>query len=404
MTSVAWWLSLALLASGCGGLGGVGYLMRAGWSEARILLARRPITALLREPELEPGLRARLELALAVREFAAGPLGLSVGESYTTFAEVERDATVYVLSAARRDRLVGHTWWYPLVGRLPYRGFFDRAAAEKAGRQLAARDLDVEVRPAVAFSTLGWFADPLLSSAVAGSPVSVAETIVHELFHATLYVPGAAAFNESAATFAGHRGAIAFFCGGPGDDAARCTEARQQWTVTRARGRLLGRFAARLRSLYAAGLSAPRRERIRARLAGMAAAALVRHGLGRQGELVPPNNAHLLGELLYTTELDAFDRLAAGDADLGAALAGLVRDVRGAPDPFTVVRALATRAEQRYSAGACRSRVADRGSPLTGCSGGSPAGSASWVMTWPTGHTSEAAPWWPAPGARGGSS
>src|SRR5205823_2574799 len=83
---------------------------RAGWAEARLLLRRQPIAGLLARPDLPPGLRERLELVLAVRAFAAGPLGLRAGDSYTTFAEVPRDATVYVVSAARRDRLEAYDW------------------------------------------------------------------------------------------------------------------------------------------------------------------------------------------------------------------------------------------------------------------------------------------------------
>ena len=328
-----------VLLTACGG-GGPGYVVRAGWSEARILLRRRPIAELLARPDLDPTLRERLELVRAVRTFAAGPLGLRVGQNYATFAELDRDATAYVLSAAHRDRLAPYTWWYPIVGRVPYQGFFDRAAADAAGRRLAARGFDVDVRPAVAFSTLGWFADPLLSTVAQAPPVELADTLIHELFHSTVYVPGDAAFNESAATFAGHRGAIAFFCSGPGAAAARCAEARRRWVVTRARAAFFTRVAARLRRLYAARLPAPRRERLRSWLAGVAAETLVRRRLGHRDELVPPNNARLLGELVYGTDLDVFDRLAARDADVGPALATLVRAGR-AGDALARVRAAA---------------------------------------------------------------
>jgi predicted aminopeptidase len=384
--------TLSLIA-GCAALGGAGYVMRAGWSEARILLRRRPIAELLARPDLDPTLRARLSLAIAVRDFAAGPLGLSVGDSYTTFADVDREATVWVLSAARRDRLEAHTWWYPVVGRAPYRGFFDRDAAEAAGRELGAQDLDVEVRPAVAFSTLGWFADPLLSTAAAGPPVGVAETIIHELFHATLYVPGATAFNESAATFAGHRGAAAFFCpGGPGADAATCRDARRRWASTLARARILGRLATHLRRLYAAAPAPAVRERARGRLAAVAAAALVRRGLGRRDELVPPNNARLLGELLYATDLDRFDALAPGDGDVGPALAAVVGAARGSPDPAAAVAVLARRAERSYHAASCSGGLPPQmprasASRPTGCSAGWHAGCASSATTSPTALT-----------------
>ena len=337
------WLALLALLAGCGT---PGYLLRAGWSEARLLLRRQPIAQLLARPDLPPGLRERLELVLAVRGFAASRLGLRVGDSYTTFAEVPSDSIVYVVSAARRDRLEAYDWGYPLVGRLPYRGYFARGAAERAARGLAARDLDTEVRPALAFSTLGWFADPLLSTAAAEPPVAVAETVLHELWHATLFVPGAAAFNESSATFAGHRGTVAFFCAGPGADPGRCAEARRRWAAARARGRVLEHLAARLRRLYAASPPPALRERVRLRLARAAARALVRRGAGGPDDLLPPNNARLLGDLLYATRLAAFDALAPTDADLGPALAALAGAARGAADPFHALAALARNAER----------------------------------------------------------
>lgn len=336
-------VALCLVLAGCAE---PGYLLRAGWAEARLLLRRQPIPALLDRPDLDPGLRERLELTLAVRRFAATDLGLRVGDAYSTFAEVPHDATVWVVSAACRDRLEAYSWRYPLVGRLPYRGFFARGAADAAAARLAAQDLDVEVRSAVAFSTLGWFADPLLSTAASEPPVAVAETVLHELWHATLFVPGEATFNESAATFVGNRGAVAFFCSGAGADPAhpeRCDEARRRWDATRARGRVLGRLAARLRALYAASPAVPARERVRAALARAAGTALARRGLGGTADLVPPNNARLLGELVYLTDLDAFDALVADDRDLGSAIHALAASARSASDPFAALLALAGR-------------------------------------------------------------
>ncbi|MGH7895766.1 MAG: aminopeptidase, partial [Candidatus Binatia bacterium] len=206
---------LALATNGCG----LGYLVRAGCSEARILWRREPIRSVLGRPDLDPGLRERLDLVLATRTFADEALDLRVGESFETFAEVDGEDTIWVVSAARRDRLEAYTWWYPIVGRVPYKGFFERPRADAAAAALETRGLDVDVRSASAFSTLGWFADPLLSTTAKADSVTLVETVLHELFHATLYLSGQAVFNESAATFVGHRGAIAFFCAGPGRDA-----------------------------------------------------------------------------------------------------------------------------------------------------------------------------------------
>ncbi len=322
------------------------YVARLGWTQARILLQREPIPSLLAQPDLDPALRERFELVLATRTFARDRLGLTVGDSYTTFAEIDGGATVHVLSAAHRDRLESYTWWYPIAGRVPYRGFFDPADAAHEAQKLASESLDVDVRPALAFSTLGWFADPLLSTTAAEAPDDLVETVIHELFHATLYVPGESAFNESAATFAGHRGAIAFFCDGPGRDEARCARARKRWAAVRARARVLGRLEDRLRRLYAAKLPVPVRERQRARLAEAAARALERRGVRGREELVPPNNARLLGALLYATSLDDFEALAPGDADPGPALRGLADAVRDADDPFAAVQAAAAGTDQ----------------------------------------------------------
>jgi predicted aminopeptidase len=307
-------------------------------------MRREPIPSLLARPDLDPALRERFELVLATRTFARDRLGLTVGDSYTTFAEIDGDATVHVLSAAHRDRLESYTWWYPIAGRVPYRGFFDPGEAQHEAGRLAEQSLDVDVRPALAFSTLGWFADPLLSTTAAEAPDDLVETVIHELFHATLYVPGESAFNESAATFAGHRGAIAFFCDGPGNDADRCARSRKRWSAIRARARILGRLESRLRRLYAVALPVEARERERARLAEAAARSLERRGFRGREELVPPNNARLLGALLYATNLDDFEALAPGEADPGSAIRALVRAVRGADDPFAAVQAAAASA------------------------------------------------------------
>jgi predicted aminopeptidase len=333
-------LGALLLLAGCGA---PAYVARLGWEEARILLRREPIPAVLARPDLAPDLRERLELVLAARTYARDDLGLDVGDVFGSFAEVDPDQTVHVVSAARRDRLEAITWWWPIAGEVPYRGFFDRADALAESRALAARDLDVDVRPAIAFSTLGWFADPLLSSTAREAPVDLVETVFHELFHTTLYVPGASAFNESAATWVGNRGAVAFFCHGPRADAPRCQHARAAWADTRARGRVLQRLARRLRALYAAHYDPRTRELLRRRLAAAAGATLQRRGLGPASLVSPPNNARLLGLLVYTTSLDAFDRLAPGTGDPGPAVRALVAGARGADRPFDVLQALVER-------------------------------------------------------------
>ena len=186
------------------------YLLRAGWEEAKILARRRPIAALAADVTTTSALRAKFSLVLAARTFAHDSLGLETGQSFTTYSAIDRDTLVLVLSGAYRDRLESYTWWFPVVGRVPYKGYFDFDEARRQERTLAARGLDARLGAASAFSTLGWFNDPLLPSTVRADSLTLANTVIHELTHNTFYAPGGAVFNESFANFVGARGAERF--------------------------------------------------------------------------------------------------------------------------------------------------------------------------------------------------
>ena len=187
------------------------YLSRAGWEEAKILKGRKPIARLVADSATDPVTRAKLEIVLHARQFAQDSIGLRAKKSFTAYTRLTRDTLVLLVSAAYRDRLKPYTWWFPIVGRVPYKGFFDFKAAQKLGKELEGKGFDVYVRPAAAFSTLGFFNDPLLSTTLRMDTVSLANTVIHELTHNTFYGKGQAVFNESFAEFVGARGAERFF-------------------------------------------------------------------------------------------------------------------------------------------------------------------------------------------------
>jgi predicted aminopeptidase len=205
VTLVAIGVAMALASStGC-------YLARASWEEGRILARRRPITAVIADPRTSDTVRTELRLVLNARRFAADSLGLDAGRSFTTFTALKHDTLVLVLAGAYRDQLRPVTWWFPIVGRVPYKGYFDFPAAVRAGAALEREGYDAYVRPSAAFSTLGWFDDPLVSPTLETDSLELANTVIHELTHNTYYAPGSADFNESFANFVGTRGAAEFF-------------------------------------------------------------------------------------------------------------------------------------------------------------------------------------------------
>lgn len=309
---------LALTLSGCE----IAYVARGACEEVRLLWNREPIDEILARNDLPGETRAKLRTVLSVREFAHDRLGLRVGGAYRTLTQVDSRAIVWVVMAAPRDSLRPVTWWFPIVGRVPYRGYFDRSEAEAEARSLDEEDYDTFVRPAVAFSTLGFFNDPLLSNLLNLSRVELAGVIIHELFHRTYFLASNAMFDESAATWVGSRGAVDFFAATAGPNSADAQAARGVLKSDLAFAAFLLQAQAQLLRLYQSGLSyaeiVKRREPLFAKIKADYAAlkprlsGLERFDLDRE----PLNNAVLINYLIYFHQLSDFaalDRARGGD-------------------------------------------------------------------------------------------
>jgi predicted aminopeptidase len=187
------------------------YLARGAWEEVRILTRRQPIEEILRDSSVDAVTRAKLQLVLDARAFAVDTLGLAAKKSFTTFTQLESDTLVLVLTVAHRDSLAIRSWWWPVVGRVPYQGFFDFDDARRRQQRYEREGYDTELRPSSAFSTLGWFNDPVLSSTLRSDSIDLVNTVIHELLHNTVWIRGDANFNESFASFVGREGASLFF-------------------------------------------------------------------------------------------------------------------------------------------------------------------------------------------------
>ncbi len=326
------------------------YVIKAGWAEAKILKARRPLAEVILAPETDERTRGKLTLAREARAFAIDALKLDVGDSYTTYTELDRDTLAMVLSAAYRDRLASRTWWFPVVGRVPYRGFFDLEEALEEQRKLEDEGFDTLLRPTSAFSTLGWFSDPILSTIVRYDEVELIATIIHELSHNHLFVPGRVRFNESFATWVGRTGAIEFFCTRPGGgpDTVWCNRARDRWHDVLLFSGFIDGLVEELEVVYgdSAATSEDRiarrqvvferhqrllREEIRPRLRSLTFAGF---------DARPLNNAILLSRMRYYHRLPDFDaHLERSGGALHAAIEALRTGTGTVEDPFDLLPA-----------------------------------------------------------------
>lgn len=191
-------VALALgLAAGCSTLG---YYAQSVQGHLAVMQAARPVPEVIADPATEPALKQRLERTQQMRQFASTELALPENASYTAYADLKRPYVVWNVFATPELSLQLKQWCYPVAGCAGYRGYFDRAAADTAAGELKQQGLDVSVGGVPAYSTLGWFADPLLNTFIYGNEGQVAGLVFHELAHQTIYVTGDTTFNESFAT------------------------------------------------------------------------------------------------------------------------------------------------------------------------------------------------------------
>ena len=194
-------LCAATLLAGCAApLEGVSYYWQSVRGHLALMHSAEPITEVLQEPGLAPALRAKLELAREVRTFASAGLGLPDNGSYRSLARIGRPYVVWNVFAAPELSLRLERWCFPIVGCVSYRGYFKREDAERYAARLRERGLEVQVAGVPAYSTLGWFDDPLPDTLTRYPDGEMARLIFHELAHQVLYVKNDSRFNESFAT------------------------------------------------------------------------------------------------------------------------------------------------------------------------------------------------------------
>ncbi len=195
------WLAVISLLVGCQS----GYYWHLVQGHLALMAARQPVTEVMASARGE--WYDRLALSQQLRTFARESLGMSVGDAYTSFVALETDWVVWNLVVAPQFSTQPLTWCAPVAGCNTYRGYFDKTKAQSDEARFAAQGFDVYGAGVIAYSTLGWFADPLTTPMLQGDDVRFATLLFHELTHRHIWLKGDTAFNESLATFVGDEGA-----------------------------------------------------------------------------------------------------------------------------------------------------------------------------------------------------
>lgn len=322
-----------LLLSGCGNFG---YYLQSVGGQLEIWRREAPIDSLLADPALQPGLRAQLERVLRIRDFASRELGLPDNRSYRSYADLARPFVVWNVFAAPEFSLQPKQWCFPFAGCVNYRGYFSEAEAKAMADRLAAEGHDVHVGGVPAYSTLGWFADPVLNTFIRYPEPELARLLFHELAHQVVYVKDDSVFNESFATVVEQAGLAHWLARhGSAEDRERVAALQRFRADFR---RLVGDARRQLGDLYATPADADEKRRRKSEIFTGLRKAYERQRLDWGGFTgydrwfaQPLGNAHLASLAIYTQRVPAFEALLAREGNDLPRFYAAVRELAALP-------------------------------------------------------------------------
>ena len=298
-------IAALLFLTGCES---ISYYGQAIGGHFKLLSAARPIDTWLADPATPADLRQHLETARGIRQFATRELHLPDNASYTTYADLGRRFAVYNVFAAPKYSVDPKPECFPVTGCVSYRGFFSEKAAQSYADRLLAEGFDVYVAGVLAYSTLGWFDDPLLSTFIRYPDAQVARLVFHELAHQLVYAKGDTTFNESFAVVVEDEGVRRWLeAQGRSADLAAFRAAQERKRDLAAR---IKDTRERLKTIYASKLTPAQMEEQK------------KGEFERLRALYPtfvpaePNNAFLISIALYNEYVPAFERLLAQSGGL----------------------------------------------------------------------------------------
>ena len=228
----------------------IGYGIAQARGQIEIIVNAEPVEAYLDDPNTPDSLKQKLLLVQKIRAFAMNELSLKNSKNYTTLYDQKGKELMFVVSASPPFELKPYKWHFPIIGSFSYKGFFDKEKAYKLFSELEEQGYDARVRTAGGWSTLGILRDPILSNMLKRDEGRLADLIIHELTHATVFVKDSLKFNENLATFIGQKGAIAFLEHSYGKNSPELKKYRSYLQDKQLRTNFMLKAANRLDSLY----------------------------------------------------------------------------------------------------------------------------------------------------------
>ncbi|MEI7584800.1 aminopeptidase [Runella sp.] len=290
-----------------------GYMQAKG--QLHILFNTRPVSEVLQDPALPDSLKQRLRLIGEIKQFAVDSLGLDSSGSYTEFFDQKGKPILWVITASEKYKLVPKEWRFPVIGTFAYKGFFDSTRAQSEEQALIAEGNDTQINEVSAWSTLGFFKDPVLSSMLYRGEGSLANLIIHEMTHGTLFVKDNLELNENLANFVGDYGAVQFLTAKYGKNSPQLEKYEFRKQYNDAISQHIVRGAKQLDSLYkslSVNLTTAQKDTFKSR----AIRKIVMNSDTLLGGLVGkkyawrskklPNNAFFIGYLTYHSKQNQF--------------------------------------------------------------------------------------------------
>ncbi|NLX13906.1 MAG: aminopeptidase [Phycisphaerales bacterium] len=338
-------LSLGM-ASAVTGCGKTDYALGAVIGQLRLLQAAVPIETALDDPNLTQEQRDKLLFVVRVRDYAEEVIGLNVGASYRKFVKVEDDTLAWNLSASRKDAFEPYYWRIPVVGMIPYLGYFTLDYSKAERDRLVEQGYDTVIYELDAYSTLGLLPDPVTSALLKRGLLQLADTIMHECLHNTIWREGDTNFNETMALFVGRAAAVEYLAHEFGEDSALVIEATQHYEDDLVFRNFLDELRADLNTIYTS--DRPSEEKIQARkpILEDAGDRFIREALPLMHDQesfqiyanFTFNNAFLLLYVRYGEELGLFEAVHEQTGRNWGQTLDIFRAAAVAPDPYAYLR------------------------------------------------------------------